>query len=133
MAEKATPRPWKLSFVDKWPFGLVITGSDGSEVLAQTAYCHSSKQKTRQDCIEGIGFREHGVDRGTLRAEAVAAIARQDDTARLIVQAVNSHDALVDALEHLVSDVQDYEPWQRPCLALDRAKAALALAKQEAQ
>ena len=30
------------------------------------------------------------------------------------------------ALWLLVKDVQDYEAWQRPCLALDTAKAALA-------
>lgn len=33
---------------------------------------------------------------------------------------------LREALESLVRDVADYEAWQRPCLALDRARAALA-------
>jgi hypothetical protein len=30
------------------------------------------------------------------------------------------------ALKLLVTDVQDYEAWQRPCYALDVARAALA-------
>jgi hypothetical protein len=29
------------------------------------------------------------------------------------------------ALESLVNDVQDYPAWQRPCYALDKARAAL--------
>jgi hypothetical protein len=29
------------------------------------------------------------------------------------------------ALKLLIEDVQDYPAWQRPCLALDKAKAAL--------
>ena len=33
---------------------------------------------------------------------------------------------LLAALQLLVTDVQDYEAWQRPCNALDVAKAALA-------
>ena len=35
-------------------------------------------------------------------------------------------DDLAGALALLVSDVQDYEPWQRPCYALDKARAVLA-------
>ena len=33
---------------------------------------------------------------------------------------------LEDALRLLVADVQDYEAWQRPCHALDVARAALS-------
>lgn len=35
-------------------------------------------------------------------------------------------DELLAALRLLVADVQDYEAWQRPCYALDSARAALA-------
>ena len=35
---------------------------------------------------------------------------------------------LYEALELLVADVADYEAWQRPCHALDKARAALARA-----
>lgn len=56
--------------------------------------------------------------------------------AEMIVQAVNTYSqsqaliaALAKALESLVADVQQYEAWQRPCLALDRAKDVLAQAK----
>jgi len=32
---------------------------------------------------------------------------------------------LTEALTLLLRDVQDYEPWQRPCHAVDLAQAAL--------
>lgn len=35
---------------------------------------------------------------------------------------------LLAALNLLVADVADYEPWQRPCHALDVARAAIAKA-----
>jgi len=35
----------------------------------------------------------------------------------------------VAVLELLVADVQDYEAWQRPCYAVDRANAVLAKLK----
>ena len=35
------------------------------------------------------------------------------------------------ALTMLLRDVQDYPAWQRPCAAVDRAKAALAKARGE--
>lgn len=38
-------------------------------------------------------------------------------------------DDLLTALKLLVSDVQDYEAWQRPCHALDVAVAAIAKAE----
>lgn len=38
---------------------------------------------------------------------------------------------LYEALEALVRDVADYEAWQRPCHALDVARAALARARGE--
>lgn len=37
---------------------------------------------------------------------------------------------LVEALEWLVIDVQDYETWQRPCAAVTNAQAALTKAKE---
>lgn len=40
--------------------------------------------------------------------------------------------AMYDALQFLLSDVQDYEAWQRPCASVDKARAALALARGEA-
>ena len=62
---------------------------------------------------------------GLLYEEAVA-------NAELIVRAVNCHDELVAALALLLKDCEDYEAWQRPCYAVDVAKAALARAKGEA-
>ena len=52
-----------------------------------------------------------------------------DEDGAPIVHAVNCHDELVRALEGLIADVADYEAWQRPCHALDVARAALAKAK----
>lgn len=39
--------------------------------------------------------------------------------------------SLYAALERLVLDVADYPAWQRPCAALDEARAALAQARGE--
>ncbi len=57
-----------------------------------------------------------------LIAEALAAV-RAGERA--------GHDALVTALETLLLDVQDYEAWQRPCLAVDSALAAVRAAERE--
>ncbi len=54
-------------------------------------------------------------------AEALAAVR---------AEARAGYDALVTALETLLLDVQDYEVWQRPCLAVDNAHAALAQVKE---
>lgn len=37
--------------------------------------------------------------------------------------------AAAEALETLTLDVQDYPAWERPCYALDKARAALELLK----
>lgn len=42
---------------------------------------------------------------------------------------IASAPALVEALEALVEDVARYPAWERPCAALDAARAALSLAK----
>jgi hypothetical protein len=45
-----------------------------------------------------------------------------------LVKAIMDRRELLNALEALTDNVQDYEPWQRPCLALENAKAAIAKA-----
>lgn len=61
------------------------------------------------------------------------AIFMNPEHARLAVQAVNSHDALVDALE----EIRDYRGGAESALddpyVIERIDAALALAKREAQ
>ena len=54
---------------------------------------------------------------GSLGKETAAA------NARLIAAAPE----LLNALRLLLADVQDYEPWQRPCRAVDIARDVLAL------
>jgi hypothetical protein len=55
--------------------------------------------------------------------------SQMEANAALIVRAVNAFDPLVSALEGLLADVEQYEAWQRPCHAVDVARAALSLAK----
>lgn len=45
--------------------------------------------------------------------------------ARLIAAAPE----LLEALKALVNNCADYEPWQRPCLTFDNARAAIAKAE----
>lgn len=52
-------------------------------------------------------------------------LARQETNALLIAAAPD----LLYALRLLVQDVQDYEVWQRPCYAVDVARAAIAKAE----
>jgi len=102
MAEKATPRPWRL-----------VEQSD-------VAMCH----------IFGPKHPDGG--------EYAPLLSTYDKPlARLIVQAVNSHDALVDALEAAVAE-HTAEARRANfdacgCTHCARFKAALALAKQEAK
>ena len=67
-----------------------------------------------------ICFMAHGGDNEKVQVEL-------DADARLIAAAP----ALYAALRTLIADVSDYEPWQRPCHAVDKARAALALADGE--
>ena len=85
MLTKHTPGPWHLQLVEEWPFGVKVLAGE-KEILSQSAFCHSSEQKTRRDCELGIGF-EYKNDTFTTRAEAVASIKEQDANARLIAAA----------------------------------------------
>lgn len=48
-----------------------------------------------------------------------------------IINALPALIAAVEALELLLQDVRDYEAWQRPCHAVDVARAALAPFEEE--
>lgn len=41
----------------------------------------------------------------------------------------SAHRELLEALRGIVDNCADYEAWQRPCLAFDKAKAAIAKAE----
>lgn len=67
------------------------------------------------------------------RDDPVRFFIRADDaTADRLWDLIKPRDAsapdLLTALKLLVADVADYEPWQRPCHALDVARAAIAKA-----
>jgi hypothetical protein len=51
-----------------------------------------------------------------------------EDETRANASLIVSAPDMYAALEALVLDCADYEPWQRPCLAFDNAKAVLAKA-----
>jgi hypothetical protein len=61
---------------------------------------------------------------------SIAASSQEQANAAFIVKACNNFDGLLAALELLVADVADYETWQRPCHAVDVAKAAIAKARE---
>ena len=60
-----------------------------------------------------------------LRAKLEQALELRLHAERMQTQAEARARRLEEALKLLVADVQDYEPWQRPCRALDVARAAL--------
>lgn len=60
-----------------------------------------------------------------IRHSGEGAYDECDANARLIAAAPD----VLSALKLLLADVKDYEPWQRPCHAVDVAEAAIAKAE----
>ncbi len=58
-------------------------------------------------------------------------VQNSNHSAEVVATAAYASSKLVKALALLVADVADYEAWQRPCHALDVARAALDLARGE--
>src|SRR6185503_11100335 len=88
MAQEAkhTPGPWRLELRQSFPFGFeILAGQCG--IIAQDAYCFSSKQKTREDNERGVGFPRRAKDGETTAKMAADFIAEQDANARLIAAA----------------------------------------------
>lgn len=92
--ESHTPLPWRLELVEKWPFGIRVLAANVI-IYEQPAVCHSSKQETRKDCEDGVGFEPWS--KFTNREQAVKLIAEQDATAGFVVRAANSHYDLLKA------------------------------------
>ena len=66
--------------------------------------------------------------------EEIAGADWQDGFDYLLADAraiIAIHKALVAALKLLVADVEQYEAWQRPCYALDVARATLKAAGEK--
>lgn len=77
---KFTSGPWEFIPVEVWPFGVrIIAGSN--VILHQDAFAHSSKQKSRADCEDGVGFEPKDID------TVQNAIREQDANAKLIAAA----------------------------------------------
>lgn len=99
-APRFTPGPWKLALVGKWPFGVWVSSIDGKVVLEQHAVAHSTRQKTREDCENGVGYDWHPKHpQATPRQAAIDAIVEQDANARLIAAAPE----LLAALQEFMS------------------------------
>lgn len=64
------------------------------------------------------------------RGPSFGPVTMAGTQAEMMAIATISHAAadLLAALKLLVADVADYEPWQRPCHALDLARVAIAKA-----
>ena len=110
MAEKATPRPWKL---------VEYNNECGWAIYAEPDGCIAERWYDNPDLMDS------------------GARARVPAIGRMIVQAVNAYDALVDALEAAVAE-HTAEARRANfdacgCTHCARFKAALALAKQEAK
>ena len=114
---KHTPGPWKLCFHlqsaendASCPCGYRggIWGNDGDHMVCE------------------MGSTSTPGEEGLAPARYPRAIELAN--ARLISAAPD----LLEALNLLVADVQDYPAWQRPCLAVDVARAAIAKATEPA-
>ena len=104
MSASHTPGPWRI-YIDDC----------GDEFSG-----YPSIVSDELDCaiVHRAGFKQRwwGFERGDREMHA---------NARLIASAPD----LLAALKLLVADVADYEPWQRPCYAVDQANSAIAKAE----
>lgn len=71
---------WTFRMEDKLPFSLTIMAGDEC-IFHEYAISHSTEQKTRQDCLDAVGFS------GSQRDEAVAEVAKQVARFRLAAAA----------------------------------------------
>ena len=108
MNKQATPRPWEMRPAQ---IGQTVD-ADGSRDFGIGAVIGDQNY-----CIAETFWR---VDQLTF--------APAEANARLIVRAVNSHDALVKAL---VNSLLGLDPYTNPPELLEQARAALALARGE--
>ena len=90
---KFTPGTWRFLPLEQWPFGVSVVADD-KVILRQDAAAHSTQQKTRTDCEQGVGF-----DRKDISA-VQDAIREQDANARLIAAAKDLLGACEAALEY---------------------------------
>ncbi len=109
---KFTKGPWRLD--DKFHSHLVV--SQQLEIFGVEDYHFIDAG--RGHLIEGFG-----IEKGGFFVDGFMTIS----DANLIVAAPE----LYEALSLLLADAADYPAWQRPCLAVDRARAALAKARGE--
>lgn len=95
-----TRGPWTAEFNEKWPFDIEITAGD-AVVLRAKRVCHSTGQKTIQDCRDAKGFKETAS--GEWAAEyARRAIAEQEANITLIAAAPDLLKSLEWALAMVV-------------------------------
>ncbi len=107
-----TPGPWALELRQAWPFGVRITAANGDTILQVGACAHSTVQKTRQECEDGVGFRHKSKDGSTTRDAVIFAIAEQDANARLIAAAPTMH----FLLKRLIDELPTRRDWLDPDL-----------------
>jgi len=117
--------------------------SEAATLSAPTPGAMQPDLITRAELVDALGcfwnaalYPTHQYQDSTANAvmagmvEGVAAVAE-----RLKVppprEALRSS-LLLEALKALVADVADYPAWQRPCLALERAEAAIRQAEEAA-
>ena len=98
---KATRAPWKLTLVERWPFGVLIEGSDGSCVLKQEAWSSPTAQKTIQDNLDCVGFNADRIE------EARKGLLTQHANARLIAASPDMLAALKLAETHIAQELKD--------------------------
>lgn len=122
-----TPGPWTLELVQNWPFGVIIRAASGDLVLHEDGAAHSTGQKTRHDCENGVGFRWKPRAGGSSREQAIAAVVEQDANARLIAAAPDLYTAL-EGMERLFAI--NGEGLMRGKIA-NEIRAALAKARGE--
>lgn len=106
--DKATTRPWRVWNPNKCDNSCSIAGPNGERIASLVDLA--------------AGRDGHGHD-----PEGAAATLAAN--AALIVQAVNAHDVLVDALESLLFACRDGIVLPRDC-AHQQARAALTLARE---
>lgn len=81
--------PWKLELVEKLPFGFKIIDAKGECIVSAVGAATSSKQKTRADYLDGVGFK-WGVGGDFDRDDAIKTVALQEAAAEYMVASANA-------------------------------------------
>jgi septal ring factor EnvC (AmiA/AmiB activator) len=109
---------WRKVLADR-----IAAALAASEQRVDQAQLRGHQQSDQEWVAEYAKVRD---ERDDLRAKLNANCLQRDALQIQLQASERALERVREALKLLLADVQDYEPWQRPCHAVDVARAALA-------